>query len=63
MWCGCLEPSAESVARWLGGSSASVARRHVLKDLTALLARGYGRADVAKVVGDNVARVLRATIG
>jgi len=30
---------------------------------TALLARGYGRADVAKVMGDNVARVLRATIG
>jgi membrane dipeptidase len=30
---------------------------------TALLARGYGRADVAKVMGGNVARVLRATIG
>ncbi len=30
---------------------------------TALLARGYGRADVAKVMGDNVARVLTATIG
>jgi len=30
---------------------------------TALLARGYGRADVAKVMGGNVVRVLRATIG
>jgi len=30
---------------------------------TALLARGYGRADVSKVMGGNVARVLRATIG
>lgn len=30
---------------------------------TALLGRGYGRADVAKVMGGNVARVLRATIG
>ena len=30
---------------------------------TALLERGYGRADVAKVMGENVARVLRATIG
>ena len=30
---------------------------------TALLARGYGRADVAKVMGGNVARVLKATIG
>ena len=29
----------------------------------ALLGRGYARADVAKVMGDNVARVLRATIG
>jgi len=29
----------------------------------ALLARGYGRADVAKVMGGNVARVLRATVG
>ena len=30
---------------------------------TALLRRGYGRADVAKVMGNNVARVIRATIG
>ena len=30
---------------------------------TALLARGYGRADVAKVMGGNVVRVLKATIG
>ena len=29
----------------------------------ALLARGYGRADVAKVMGGNVVRVLRATVG
>jgi membrane dipeptidase len=29
----------------------------------ALLARGYGPAEVAKVMGDNVARVLRTTIG
>jgi len=30
---------------------------------TALLARGYGRPDVAKVMGGNVMRVLKATIG
>jgi membrane dipeptidase len=30
---------------------------------TALLARGYGRADVTKVMGGNVARVLSAAIG
>ena len=30
---------------------------------SALLARGYGRADVAKVMGGNVMRVLKATIG
>jgi membrane dipeptidase len=30
---------------------------------TALLARGYGPTDVAKVMGRNVARVLGATIG
>jgi membrane dipeptidase len=30
---------------------------------TALLARGYARADVAKVMGGNIARVLKATIG
>jgi hypothetical protein len=29
----------------------------------ALLARGYGRDDVAKVMGGNVVRVLRATVG
>jgi membrane dipeptidase len=29
----------------------------------ALLARGYGRADVTRVMGGNVARVLKATIG
>ena len=30
---------------------------------SALMARGYGRTDVAKVMGGNVARVLKATIG
>jgi microsomal dipeptidase-like Zn-dependent dipeptidase len=30
---------------------------------TALLARGYARADVAKVMGNNVRRMLGATIG
>ena len=38
MWCGCLEPFAVSVARWLGGSSTSIERRHVLKGMMATLA-------------------------
>ena len=37
MWCGCLEPFAESVARWLGGSSTSIERRHVLRGMVATL--------------------------
>ena len=37
MWCGCLEPFGESVARWLGGSSTSIERRHVLKGMVATL--------------------------
>jgi microsomal dipeptidase-like Zn-dependent dipeptidase len=36
---------------------------NALLPATALLARGYGRADVAKVMGGNVMRVLKATIG
>ena len=35
MWCGCLEPFAASVTRWLSESSAANERRHVLKGLTA----------------------------
>ena len=34
MWCGCLEPFAASVTRWLPESSAANERRHVLKGLT-----------------------------
>jgi len=37
MWCGCLEPCAASVTRWLTESSAANERRHVLKGLTATL--------------------------
>ena len=37
MWCGCLEPFAVSVARWLGGSSTSIERRHVLRGMVATL--------------------------
>jgi|SRR5215510_13844300 len=37
MWCGCLEPFAASVTRWLTESSAANERRHVLKGLTATL--------------------------
>jgi membrane dipeptidase len=37
MWCGCREPFAERVTRWLGGSSPSIERRHVLKGLVATL--------------------------
>ena len=37
MWCGCLEPFAESVTRWLGASSTSIGRRHALKGMVATL--------------------------
>jgi len=37
MWCGCLEPFARSVARWLAESSATVDRRQVLTGVAASL--------------------------